>query len=1115
MKLAEYTLLTFAGVVAFVAAPGFSFGQDAAEPAEPAIPPEVQAAMDEEVQYVRALNQAQLPDLAADVIKKARVKWPLIAPRMEVLEQEGVLALGQFDKVKALIAKKPKGSPEYWALNLAMADAYYARNSMKECGEIYEAFFKAVPKPTPALKTFWLESSFKWAQMLLSQKREADATKIYDAMLATDLPETTWCLIASENCELLLRLASEIPADTKDKGKLGYRNDLLARAEKVIDKLLWKRELIIYFGRAVAMKAHVAVLRGQLEKAQDLVNDYMGDLSEIHNQLLEFDPDGSRGTLRLSPMPQCRFLLASILYKEAEAARAELDKAAGPKKAEITERIASALLGAKKGAKRSGSGAYNHAVNVYVKYPESPWAGQAGELMEKCCDMVQDVFGKDLRAATKIPPGQMKKVREMEFRGAIGAYSEGKLVDGVDGSKGAESLLIELLGKYPEIDESVGAAVTLSEAYGKLAQQAKEKNDKEFYLMAEAAVAGYVVDRFAGLKSQDAVRAAGEQVLRLAEQFRGTGREKLSKRLYTAYFANFNTHYLAAQTAFRMANSAFTAGDYETAADYYKLLVEYYPKSPNRAQAVKMIVACYSKLDDTPRLMEAYKALAGDASTSPFDRITAKIALANLQQKEGFRILKEIGDAEADAAAQTADAAEGDDAARPDNKKLKFAAAQNVIRAINTLQDVLKEIDAFAADPKSAREQKEKAAALRETAQFLIGDCWSRMKYPVGKITIEVIRAKTIAAFEAYLKAYPKGKWAAIVLSKIATIHTAAKDMEKAGEAMERLMRDFPDSDEAKNSVPRQAKNLMEMGLREEAAAQYRLMLAQQGAKYTVGQYLAAADVLLEARNWELARQAFDKVRELGEKDAKNATYYVTRAIIGSARAFYGAGRYDDAHKKLEDFLSNDAYQKSSLVGDANELMMKVASDMGAREKDDERRRLLFNEAVGAVKKLRSFNTVRLNKLKAIPADQRKPEDVEAIRAAMLQDAAYDLENSRIMFNKAKAEEDMNLREQADETRRKSVAGGLAFLMSHEPDDDKPTGADGKPAHPFAGMSTAEKKLLEEGYGIILPELAKLGADFAADVRVNGEAYLKYFPAGPHRKDVENALNRANAFSQQ
>jgi hypothetical protein len=60
-------------------------------------------------------------------------------------------------------------------------------------------------------------------------------------------------------------------------------------------------------------------MRGDLKGAQELVENYMPQLKTIHDSLGEQDPDGSQGMLRMSPMPQCRYLLAVLLMDEAMA----------------------------------------------------------------------------------------------------------------------------------------------------------------------------------------------------------------------------------------------------------------------------------------------------------------------------------------------------------------------------------------------------------------------------------------------------------------------------------------------------------------------------------------------------------------------------------------------------------------------------------------------------------------------------------------------------------------------------------------------------------------------------------------------------------------------------
>ena len=1068
MRLLHSIPLTFAVTVGFTAPVVSAFAQEA-EQQPPEIPAAEQAAMDEEVRFIGALVEANMPDIAADVIASAKKKWSQIGPRLEVLEQQGELRLGHFDKVKEIIAQKKKGSPEYWALNLALADAYYARGNNAERDKIYDAFFKAVPKPTPELRTFWLESSYKWAQMLIQQKRFDEATRIFDTMLGQNLDEDIWCMVSAENAELLLRLASEIPNDPKNPN-IAKRDDYLKRAEKVIDKLLWKRELIIWFGRAVAMKAHVSVLRGQLDKAQDLVNDYMGDLSEIHNQLVEQDPDGTKGYVRLSPMPQCRYLLADILFSEAE----KMEKSGAR---DAKDKIADAILGAKKGAKRNGNGAYNHAINVYIKYPESPWAAQAGELVEKICDMIMRTHGKDLRAATKIPPGQMKKVVEMQFKNAIGAFQAKDYA-------AAETQLIDALRQYPEIEESVGAVTTLAETYSALGAATQDQAEKEYYRMMEAAVAGYLAERFAGNRNPDVVKAAGEQSVRLADTARSLGKGDVADGIYDAFFANYPTHYLAAQTAWQLANGAWAKNDWAKAAHYYEAIVENFPQSPNRQQSLKLVPVCYQKAGDIDNQVKALKRLAKEAA-KPMDRITTQLQLANLQQKEGFAAFKKADDGEG-------------------GNEVKNDAVKKVWGAITAFGEVAKQAEAMLADPSLSEKDRTKVNGYREIALYLVGDCWQRLNFPIktakGEMTVESFRDKALAAFEAYLAAFPKGKFGATALTKIGTIYTARQQMDKAQEALARLQRDFPDSSEAKNSVPRLAKNLMEMGLRKEGTDQYRLMLSA-GGKYVASQYLEAGDALLEARSWDVAQQAYLKTIELAEKGTNEATkvYYLSRSRFGIAKANFGARRISEAHEGLTAFLDNDRFAKSSLVSEVYELLLAVASEEGRTEKDDERRQKFFNEAIGAIKKLRGYNTARLNALKG--KEELTQQDQALKLEVQLRDAEFDLMVSDIRLNQVAAEEAMGLKPQADVTRRKAVAGYQAFLMAHEPNEQ----------HPLKDMPQKELELLEKCYGRMLPEMARLGKEFAQEVVTNGEKYLEYFPNGPHKADVQNAIASAKA----
>lgn len=998
---------------------------------------------DEEVEYIDALIQSNLPDLAEIVIAQAKKKYPDLGPRIAVLEQKGRLRLGKFDEVQAVLDKMKKGSSEYWALSLEMADAYFARQDKPACAKIYQSFFKSVPKPPPELKTFYVEAAYKWAQMQNMAKDFAGAADTYDGLLEQldkDADEDMWCTIASDNIDLLIRLATETEDATKSAG-------YLKRAEKLVDTLLWKRELIIFFGRAVSMKAHITMLRGKLQQAQDLVNDYMPDLADIHQQLLEYDPDGKKGSLRLSPMPQCRYLLAKVLWETAkkEAAKDRPNE----------DVIKDAILGARVGGARNGAGAFNHAINVYVKYPESTWAPDAGELVEEINALVLKRYKKDLKAAAKISPDQMRKVRQMQFQNANEAYAT------KDWAKAVKEFS-DVLMKYPEGEESCSVVANLADSYLELFKSVpkpkegeeadpEQENLREEYRMNADAVEGYLAERFSGLKPA-IFKLAGDQVLRLAAKEHDMGQLGRSDRLYGFYFRYYRKHYQAAQLALSLGGQAYKDEDYEKAIKYFGLIANAFSNSTYYVESLNMMSVLYGKLGDKKEEVAWLRRFAENAK-KPSDKLAAQLRIALMQQKEGFDSFNLEGTNEQHQA------------------EIRNQAARNVIKALKDFRLLSDYAQKAIADKATAKSDKDKFSVYREQALYLEGESWQRLQYPVKKVP--EFRKRALEVFEQYVGDYPQGRFAPQALVRIGTIYTALKEIEKSKEAFARLSKDFPDSDEAKNSVPRLAKTLIEMGLKREGVAEYRKMLETRGA-YTAGQFYAAGEALREAREWDTASLAYEKAGEMA-RATTNQQSLVALTLIGSAKALQGAGRLAEAHAALDEFVNDDKYSKSSLVVDAYNLLIDVASEEGRKEKDNDQRRKYFNAAIDAVKKVRRYRPGL--------------EDELALRS------------TGILVKKMEAEEGMGLKEEAQKTGGLAVAGYLAYLMSHEPNDE----------HPAAKMSAAELQRLERAYAAVLPLLVKQGAEQAANAIRYGQSYLELFPEGKHATLVQNCINQAKA----
>jgi tetratricopeptide (TPR) repeat protein len=573
--------------------------------------------------------------------------------------------------------------------------------------------------------------------------------------------------------------------------------------------------------------------------------------------------------------------------------------------------------------------------------------------------------------------------------------------------------------------------------------------------MDAEAVEGYLAERFSD-KGSTITRIAGDELLRLASAERDAGALARSIQLYDMFFEYYPTHYNAAVQAFSLGARAVKQEDWELAARFYGHIANLYTNHTSYASALHSLSVCYDKMGNDAEY-EKWLRLFADTTKKLPERTGSKLILAQRQQKDGFALF--------DKAAETNDV----EAADLINKD----AYRRVAGAIRDFRSVSSEIDKALKEGKIENKKEKDSLSLRcEQAMFLEADSWARMKWPADKVSS--FRKAAVNAYEKYIAAFPKGQYAAPVMVKIGTIWTAEKDMEKSQDAFKRLQENYPDSDEAKNSVPRLAKTLIDMGLKAEGVAQYRQMLATPGGKYTAGQFLLAGDALLEAKSWDTAQEAYMKAADL-VKGNTNMVVITMRAQMGKAKALFGAERYAESHEALDSFI--EKYSKSKLVVDAYTMLVDVASHEGRKEKDDTLRMKYFNQAVAAIKKLRNYKKTKAE------------QDV------------LDLESADILVRKMEAEESMNLQAQAKETCGKAVASFQVFLMANEPTEE----------YPFKDMTAAQRRNLERCYASVLPLMAKMGKDQAENTIKYANMYLELFPDGKNKTAVQNALNQAKA----
>ena len=950
----------------------------AEEAAEAAEAPKENPELEAEMAYVEALVNYGYPDLAGPVIEATKKRWPESEARFFAIEVRSMLSLGQFDAAEKKIAALPdRKSTKYWAARLEVANNYFGRGQKAECMKIYEEFFKTFPKPPADIRQFYLQACYAYGQLLAGDKQYAKAAQRYEALLK-QLPsgDDQWCNLGCETVEIYLRLA----ADQAGPKAAKQRAATLAAASKIVDKLLWQLDKPVYFGRAVSMKAHIEHMKGDINKASSIIEDYKPQLQELHEQIVQFDPEGKMGLLKQSPLPECMYLQAKMLWDEAKV------EAKKPKRDD--EKIKAYMFGPRsaKGGKRDGSkGAFNMAVTVFLKYETSAWAPAAGDLSEEIRAFAEKEYNAKIK--TKVTAEQIAKVRAAQFKDADEKFVTQDYEKAIDAYFAA-------LAKYPEIKESVRAVENIASAYLDLTLQTKDEKKREEYRMNADAVEGYLAERFCESRDKLIMIGAGDAAIRLAAKELQYHNPARADRIYTAFFTNYRRHPTAATIAAAKAMELQKAERYADAVKYWEIIAAHYTNTTFYASALAQLSFCHGKLGDKDLEIE-YITKYIPIETVKIRKLQAQFQLAQMYKNDGLGVL--------DSLAST-------NATPEEIEALEKRGTAQMLRAIKTFAGFTKEADTALADPVTVKDDVEKYKMLREAAMYTCADCWRRMRRP--EKNLDAYRTRAAEAYEAYLKEYPDGRWARSGYVSLGTIYTIKGDLAKSKDALDRLSQRFPDSDEAKNAKPRLAKNLIEMGMNKEGADIYGEMLRTDGA-YSASQFVDAGEALIAAKSWDLAGQAFSKAIRLA---GTNSAYTVAKARLGQAKSSWKQGSLSEAREALDLFLQDPKMSKMTIAADANFMLVEVASEQGKTEKDATMRGKFFGAAIGALKKVRQYWS-------------KKPQ---------WEQDTLDLLSGDVLVNRMKAEEAMGLKDEAKETCGRAASTFQVFLQSHGVTDDHP-----------------------------------------------------------------------------
>lgn len=797
--------------------------------------------LEAEIEYIDALSNNGYPDFTEAVIEAAQKKWPDAGGVLKAAQIRAQLSGGKQDEVAKEIAKRPdQNSLETGLLKLELARSYYAYSKFAEADKIYADFFKRFTKVPDSAKRSYVNAALTYVQMLNKLDRAKDCLPYYKLAMEQAPDEEIQLFVRADYLKALLAQAELLQG--------GEREKLLKDADAIANQMVWRQDP--YFGDAINGLAHVKMLRGDVKGAQEMIKNYLKTLMDIHEEYKKNDPDGSKGILRMSPLPQCRYLIGSMLYKEAQAEIAK-DKP-------DEERIKNLLLGERdpKTRKRNGQGALNHLVNVYTNYPESQSAAAAGEAMNAIVKIIKDRYDTVVKFSTT--PEQDAKVRQAQYVEADVKFDSGDW-------KGAAEAYSRVISRYGLNAEALPRLGKMIQCYVRGGTQGSTLSpDAE---MNARTVALAVAEGFSGVPDKRLRDAAGTEVGRIADFFGEVGLKQLQREVNGAFFRYYPSHPDAAR---RQLDNAQVLAKSETAGDVdqaIRILTEIKDKATEPSQfdvrrsALAQLIAIHSPGGARPDVVAELKC--------------ATELVTHFKQAAKPGIVGASAQLSLAAAYQHA----GDTYRKAKNTK---GATLTYTRAAQTYEELIAELAKPDSRFVTTAEERAKVPTFVSQAQIYRGYCLQRIPATGDEAADKARRDEALACYTDLLKRNPKDALAPHALLQVGTILSGNDDVAGARRALDQLRKEFPESKEAKNAIPMLAAALASSGRTKQAAETYAEMFGNTAA-YSTAQFMDAARALDEAGQYDLAVQACDIVLKSGAAAYETAAMLLRTRTLNSA----------------------------------------------------------------------------------------------------------------------------------------------------------------------------------------------------------------------------------------
>ena len=456
--------------------------------------------------------------------------------------------------------------------------------------------------------------------------------------------------------------------------------------------------------------------------------------------------------------------------------------------------------------------------------------------------------------------------------------------------KAASQKYLEVLGMANDFR---GVPLAVSE----LARSYIELNDAPF----ARAMTEFLAERFC--QTTNRYEEAGNALLSISSLYEERRAQMKADEVYNLFFISFANHSKAPSIMFRQGEAALRATNTVDALKYYQRIMENYPKHRVYPDALSRASYVLTTQNDYTNAIPYLTNYIAQVFGGP-EMVASRLRLADA-----------------------------------------YRSADMTIPALNEYSRLIKMI--MQDGPKYAQTPEDtlKVKHVYEYALYSKAQCYSRLREPTNQIAL--YQQKAVEGYESFLKEFPKSEMAPAALGAMGTLNFLLNKSDEAGKCFDRLVKEYPNSDQAKNTIFVRADALMAMGEKDKAVKVYAEMLGNTKA-YSASQFLRASRVLLEAKEYEAAKAMFTEAMKSPEPSVLQA------ATVGYAQALNGVGDYDNAINVYTNFLAKNP--KSGYLIDINMALSRAYAEQAKKALPDvAKAKPYFDKAYMAMGKVRQY----------------------------------------------------------------------------------------------------------------------------------------------------------------